>query len=74
MGALAKMLGMPPMEAVAMAIEEEIPEHFERNIQAAKDAYDAVDLLGLKGENSNEREAAAVSKPEANGTHAAEQG
>ncbi len=46
MGALAKMLGMPPIEAVAMAIEEEIPEHFERNILAAKDAYDAVELLG----------------------------
>jgi pyruvate ferredoxin oxidoreductase gamma subunit/2-oxoisovalerate ferredoxin oxidoreductase gamma subunit len=69
MGALAKMLGMPPMEAVAMAIEEEIPEHFERNIQAAKDAYGTVDLLGTKGENSNEHEVAAA-KPQANCAHA----
>jgi len=44
MGAFAKLLGMPPMEAVALAIEEEIPENFERNILAAKDAYDAVEL------------------------------
>ncbi len=49
LGAFAKMMGMPPLEAVATAIEEEIPEHFERNILAAKDAYDAVDLLGAAG-------------------------
>jgi hypothetical protein len=54
-----------------MAIEEEMPEHFEQNVLAAKDAYDAVDLLGLTGKNSNESEAASASKPEANGTHAA---
>jgi pyruvate ferredoxin oxidoreductase gamma subunit/2-oxoisovalerate ferredoxin oxidoreductase gamma subunit len=74
MGALARMLGMPTMDAVATAIEDEIPEHFERNIQAAKDAYDAVALLGLEGESSNERETAAASKPGENGTHVAEQG
>jgi pyruvate ferredoxin oxidoreductase gamma subunit/2-oxoisovalerate ferredoxin oxidoreductase gamma subunit len=74
MGALARMLGMPPMEAVATAIKEEIPEFFERNIRAAKDAYDAVELLGLKGDDSNQSESAAASKPEANGAHAAEQG
>jgi Pyruvate/2-oxoacid:ferredoxin oxidoreductase gamma subunit len=49
MGALAKVLGMPPIEAVAMAIEEEIPQNSERNILAAKDAYDAVELLGVGG-------------------------
>ncbi len=49
MGALAKMLEMPPMEAVARAIEEEMPEQFERNILAAKDAYDAVVLHGEVG-------------------------
>jgi pyruvate ferredoxin oxidoreductase gamma subunit/2-oxoisovalerate ferredoxin oxidoreductase gamma subunit len=74
MGAFAKMLGMPPMESVAMAIEDEIPEHFERNILAAKDAYDAVDLRGFIGEDSSERAAAAASKPEADGTHVVEQG
>jgi pyruvate ferredoxin oxidoreductase gamma subunit/2-oxoisovalerate ferredoxin oxidoreductase gamma subunit len=72
MGALAKMLGMPPMEAVAMVVEEEIGEHFERNILAAKDAYEAVDLVGLIGENSYESAAATASRPEANGTHATE--
>lgn len=74
MGAFAKMLGMPPMEAVATAIEEEIPEHFEKNVLAAKDAYGAVNLLGLKGKNSYEFEAAAASRPEAKDTPAAEQG
>ncbi len=74
MGALAKMLEMPPMESVAKAIEEEIREHSEHNILAAKDAYEAVDLVGLMGENSNECEVTTASLPETNGTHAAEQG
>jgi hypothetical protein len=60
------------MEAVAMVVEEEIGEHFERNILAAKDAYEAVDLVGLIGENSYESAAATASRPEANGTHATE--
>jgi 2-oxoacid:acceptor oxidoreductase gamma subunit (pyruvate/2-ketoisovalerate family) len=47
MGALARVLGMPPMEAIAMAIEEEIAERREENIQAARDAYDQVQLVGL---------------------------
>jgi pyruvate ferredoxin oxidoreductase gamma subunit len=47
MGALARVLGMPPMEAIAMAIEEEIADRHENNIDAAKDAYQDVQLLGL---------------------------
>ena len=39
MGALARMLGVPPMEAIIKAIEEEIPNKPEQNIQAAKDAF-----------------------------------
>ncbi len=44
-GAFANMLGMPPMEAIATAIEEEIPENSEKNILAARDAYEAVNLI-----------------------------
>jgi pyruvate ferredoxin oxidoreductase gamma subunit len=47
MGALARVLGMPPMDAIATAIEEEIADKREANIQAAQDAYDEVQLIGL---------------------------
>jgi 2-oxoacid:acceptor oxidoreductase gamma subunit (pyruvate/2-ketoisovalerate family) len=47
MGALARVLGMPPMEAIAMAIKEEIADRHENNINAAKDAYQDVQLLGF---------------------------
>jgi 2-oxoacid:acceptor oxidoreductase gamma subunit (pyruvate/2-ketoisovalerate family) len=47
MGALARVLGMPPMEAIAMAIEEEMKERREDNIHAARDAYEEVRLVGL---------------------------
>ncbi|MCK8601535.1 2-oxoacid:acceptor oxidoreductase family protein [Desulfoferrobacter suflitae] len=49
MGALARMLEMPPLEAISKAVEEEIPVRPEQNIQAAKDAYDEVQLVGLTG-------------------------
>ncbi|MFZ2446922.1 MAG: 2-oxoacid:acceptor oxidoreductase family protein [Syntrophobacteraceae bacterium] len=74
MGAFAKMLGMPPMDSVALAVEEEIPEHFERNLLAAKDAYEAVDLVGLIGEDAKPRDIAAAAPREANGAHLPEQG
>jgi len=45
MGAFANMLGMPPMEAISTAIEEEIPDKPEENILAARDAYEAVNLI-----------------------------
>jgi 2-oxoacid:acceptor oxidoreductase gamma subunit (pyruvate/2-ketoisovalerate family) len=47
MGALARVLGMPPMDAIAMAIEEEIKDRRDDNIHAARDAYDEVRLVGL---------------------------
>jgi len=47
MGALARMLDMPPLDAIAKAVSEEIPIKPEQNIQAVKDAYDEVQLVGL---------------------------
>jgi 2-oxoacid:acceptor oxidoreductase gamma subunit (pyruvate/2-ketoisovalerate family) len=49
MGALARVLGMPPMDAIAMAIAEEIKERREDNIHAARDAFEEVQLVGLVG-------------------------
>ncbi len=46
LGAFSAVLGMPPMEAVARAIEEDFPDNSEKNIQAAKDAHEAVELIG----------------------------
>lgn len=74
MGALSKMLGMPQMEAVAMAIKEEVPEHFERNILAARDAFEAVELIGIIGEDAKPREISAAPQPEANGAQISERG
>ncbi len=42
MGALARILGNPPMDAVEKAILEEVPAYAERNIDAANQAYDSV--------------------------------
>lgn len=47
MGAFARMLGTPPMEAVCGAIREEVPSEPEANMAAARDAYEEVILLGL---------------------------
>jgi pyruvate ferredoxin oxidoreductase gamma subunit/2-oxoisovalerate ferredoxin oxidoreductase gamma subunit len=46
MGALARMLGIPPMEAVCSAIREEVPSEPEANIAAAREAYEGVMLVG----------------------------
>lgn len=45
MGAFARVLGEPPLEAVVHAIREEIPIKTEANIAAAREAYDTVLLL-----------------------------
>jgi pyruvate ferredoxin oxidoreductase gamma subunit/2-oxoisovalerate ferredoxin oxidoreductase gamma subunit len=46
-GAFARMLGMPSLDAIADAISEDIPIKPEQNIQAAKQAYENVQLYGL---------------------------
>jgi pyruvate ferredoxin oxidoreductase gamma subunit/2-oxoisovalerate ferredoxin oxidoreductase gamma subunit len=52
MGAFARMLGAPPMDAVAKAIEEEVPAQPEQNIAAAAHAYEEVRLPGDAREGS----------------------
>ncbi len=46
-GAFSRVLGMPPMKAIAAAIHEEVPRDSEKNIHAARDAYHEVQLVGL---------------------------
>ena len=46
-GAFARMLGMPSLEAIADVITEDIPIKPEKNIQASKQAYENVQLYGL---------------------------
>jgi len=46
-GALARMLKMPSLEAIADAIKEDISIKPEQNIQASKQAYENVQLIGL---------------------------
>lgn len=43
-GALARLLEMPPLAAVAEAIREEIPALADANIRAAEEAYKTVCL------------------------------
>lgn len=43
-GAFARMLEMPPLEAIAQAIRAEAPTKPEENIRAAEDAYAEVQL------------------------------
>lgn len=49
-GAMSKMLGMPHMDAVEKAIREEAPGSHEENINAAKEAFEKVKVLGEKNE------------------------
>jgi 2-oxoacid:acceptor oxidoreductase gamma subunit (pyruvate/2-ketoisovalerate family) len=46
-GALARVLGVPPLAAIAEAIREEVPGMAEENIRAAEVAFSEVRLLGL---------------------------
>jgi len=46
-GAFARVLAMPPMDTVASAIREDVPSKPNDNIQAALDAYQQVQLIGL---------------------------
>lgn len=62
MGAFARIMGVPPMDAIAGAIEEEIPDKAESNILAARDAYEEVrfspedSVETLKSEDRQEKE------------------
>lgn len=47
LGALSRVFEMPPMDAIATAIREEVPREPERNLKAAQDAYDEVQCVGL---------------------------
>ena len=46
-GAFARVIGMPPLDAICDVIREEVPDTFMQNIAAAEDAYRDVQLLGL---------------------------
>jgi pyruvate ferredoxin oxidoreductase gamma subunit/2-oxoisovalerate ferredoxin oxidoreductase gamma subunit len=46
-GAFARMLEMPPLEMISDAITEDIPIKPEQNIQASKEAYEKVQLIGM---------------------------
>ena len=46
-GAFARLLEMPPMEMICDAIKEDIAIKPEQNIQAAKEAYENVNVFGL---------------------------
>jgi pyruvate ferredoxin oxidoreductase gamma subunit/2-oxoisovalerate ferredoxin oxidoreductase gamma subunit len=48
-GALSRVLGVPPLAAIAEAIREEVPGTAEENIKAAEAAYTEVTLLGPIG-------------------------
>ena len=47
LGAVSRVFEMPPMDAIAAAIREEVPRGVERNLKAAQDAYDEVHRVGL---------------------------
>lgn len=74
MGALAKVLGTPPIEAVAAAIEEEFPGRSEKNILAAKEAFETVELLAPPGQALPSKESESILRPEPAGTPIPEQG
>jgi len=45
MGAFARMMEMPPMDAIVAAIREEVPAEPDRNIAAAEEAFREVQFL-----------------------------
>ena len=47
MGAFARILGMPPLDAIRAVIQEEIPDTHMQNVAATEEAYKEVQLLGL---------------------------
>jgi 2-oxoacid:acceptor oxidoreductase gamma subunit (pyruvate/2-ketoisovalerate family) len=54
MGGLARVLGMPSMEAISKAIQKEVPSKPKANIKAAKMAYEQVKIWEpAKGDKSS---------------------
>ncbi len=49
LGAFARVFGAPPFDAVAEAIEREMPTKLAENVAAARSAYDEVLMFGLMG-------------------------
>jgi len=47
MGAFARTFGMPPMDAIETAIQNEIPVKPIQNIEAAREAYNKVTVYGM---------------------------
>jgi len=47
LGAVSRVFDMPSMDTIAAAIREEVPRETERNLKAARDAYDEVRRIGL---------------------------
>ncbi len=43
-GAFARILGMPPIEAIVAAIKEDVPAEIQRNVKAAEEAYKKVKI------------------------------
>jgi len=50
LGGLARVLGIPSMEAISKAIQREVPSKPKANVKAAEMAYENVQLLGPVGE------------------------
>lgn len=48
-GAFARVLQMPPLEAIVSAIREDVPGRVEDNIRAAEEAYREVRILSKDG-------------------------
>jgi Pyruvate/2-oxoacid:ferredoxin oxidoreductase gamma subunit len=48
-GAFSRMLGMPPLDAIAAAIREDLAAEAQSNIEAVRDAHREVCLLGMIG-------------------------
>jgi len=58
-GAFSRVLGMPPMGAIAAAIHEEVPREAEKNVRAARDAHKEVQLVGLIIEEKGDKKVRA---------------
>jgi len=66
-GALARTIGMPPLDSISAVIKEEIPQTYLQNVAAAEEAYGEVEILGLI-ESVEEPAPAVAGVPERNKT------